>query len=383
MERGTERLDELLAGGPLRLLPNRVRRFYRGGALLDRFRGVAAAGTGAEGRDGDEPEDWVGSATSAWRPTGAASTVEGLSTLPDLDGRLLREVVDAVPDSLAGPGLADAAGGPTTGLLVKLLDSAIRLPVHAHPSRPFARRVLGSFFGKTEAWLVLATRQVPGEDVPHLRLGFRHDVDAAELRGWIEAERTEPLLDALHRREVHAGDAWLVPGGMPHAIGAGVFLVELQEPVDFSIVTETRGFPIRAGDAHLGLGWDLMIDSIDRTGRSADELDGLRGVRVRGEPAPGVEEETLLPGAADPYFRATRLTAHGGSPWPYDGSMTIGIVTAGEATIAGLGRSLELRRGTTFLVPAIAASRCHLIVTSASVEIVCSRPPHPDLLRAS
>src|SRR5918999_400842 len=140
MEGAADRLDVQLAAGPLRLLPNRVRRFYRGGALLDQFRGFVDAG------DGDQPEDWVGSATAAWRRPGDPATTEGLSVLPDLGGRVLRDVVSEAPEALAGRGLADAAGAPTTGLLVKLLDSAIRLPVHAHPSREFARRTLGSFF---------------------------------------------------------------------------------------------------------------------------------------------------------------------------------------------------------------------------------------------
>ena len=38
---------------PWRLLPNRVSRFYRGGLLIDRFRGEP------EPADTDRPEDWI------------------------------------------------------------------------------------------------------------------------------------------------------------------------------------------------------------------------------------------------------------------------------------------------------------------------------------
>ena len=62
--------------------------------------------------------------------------------------------------------------GSTTGLLVKLLDARERLPVHCHPTRQFARDVLGSPFGKAEAWIVVATRQVPGAEPPNVRVGF-------------------------------------------------------------------------------------------------------------------------------------------------------------------------------------------------------------------
>ena len=47
---------------PIALAPNRVPRFYRGGLLLDQLRGDP------EPRDGDRPEDWVGSATHDFAP---------------------------------------------------------------------------------------------------------------------------------------------------------------------------------------------------------------------------------------------------------------------------------------------------------------------------
>src|SRR4029079_16080454 len=98
---------------PWRLTPNRVWRFYRGGLLLDRFRGAADAG------DTDRPEDWVGSATRAWTPPGAPPTDEGLS-LAEIDGTT-RRVVDLLAEAPAAVGGEDlVANGPSTGILVKL-----------------------------------------------------------------------------------------------------------------------------------------------------------------------------------------------------------------------------------------------------------------------
>src|SRR4051812_16492681 len=95
---------------PWRLLPNRVSRFYRGGLLLDQFRG------NPDPKDADRPEDWVGSATRAWTSPGSPPTDEGLGDA-EVDGEV-RRVADVVPE---------------TGVLAKLLDAANRLPVHAHP----------------------------------------------------------------------------------------------------------------------------------------------------------------------------------------------------------------------------------------------------------
>jgi mannose-6-phosphate isomerase len=123
---------------PVALPPNRIGRFYRGGALLESFRGLSSSA------DANEPEDWVGSVTSVWQPSG--STDAGLSRLPD--GRTLRSLVG------------------DTGVLVKLLDAAERLPIHCHPTRPFAQRVLDSAYGKAEAWIVLETRRMRAQRNP-------------------------------------------------------------------------------------------------------------------------------------------------------------------------------------------------------------------------
>jgi mannose-6-phosphate isomerase len=230
---------------PRRLTPTRVYRFYRGGLLIDRMRGETGADT-------DSPEDWVGSVTQASNP-GRDEPLAGLSQLDD--GALLRDAIGADPEGWLGP---DAARG-STGVLVKLLDAAERLPVHFHPDRVFASEHFGSAFGKTEAWIVLATR---GEE-SEVWIGMRERVDRDTYRGWIDRQDRARLLNSLHRLPVRAGDVIFVPAGTPHAIGAGALIAELQEPTDFSIVCEWEGFPIAPDDSHLGLGWDIALEALD------------------------------------------------------------------------------------------------------------------------
>ena len=82
----------------------------------------------------------------------------------------------------------------------------------------------------------------------------------------------------MHALDLAAGDAVLVPAGLPHAIGEGAFVVELQEPTDLSILLEWSGFEIDgATDGHLGLGFDVALAAVDRRGWSADDISGLRG----------------------------------------------------------------------------------------------------------
>lgn len=289
---------------PRRVSPTRVYRFYRGGLLIDRMRG-------AEGADTEFPEDWVASVTPASNP-GRDEPLAGLSQLDD--GTLLRDAIAADPQGWLGPD----AGRGTTGVLVKLLDAAERLPVHFHPDRAFARAHFGSEFGKTETWIVLATREEESE----VWIGMRERVDRDTYLGWIERQDREALLGSLHRVPVRAGDVVFVPAGTPHAIGAGALLAELQEPTDFSIVCEWEGFPIAPQDSHLGLGWDVAIEAL--------RLDPR-------EPVLGLPDEARAFFWADEHAEPA-------------GRFAVWIVLDGEGTIDGE----PARRGDCFAVPAAA-----------------------------
>lgn len=139
------------------LPPNRVRRTYQGGGILD------AIETGIQGVDGNRPEDWIGSCTPAVNPGMEAIVDEGLSHLAD--GSLLSNKIAANPDVVL-----DRGGEPRPRFLLKLLDAAVRLPIQAHPTSAFAQERLGKPFGKFEAYVVLSVR--PGSP-GNLLLGFQ------------------------------------------------------------------------------------------------------------------------------------------------------------------------------------------------------------------
>jgi mannose-6-phosphate isomerase len=365
---------------PWPLGPNRVSRFYRGGALLEAFRGVPDR----EAADGDRPEDWVGSAVRSWTPPGEPPTDEGLSRIVTAGGEpTIASLLAADPEAVAGPPLAEAAG-VTTGVLVKLLDAGIRLPVHAHPTRAFARRRLGSFFGKAEAWIVLATRAIEGQEPPNVRLGFRRDVGREELRRWVDGDDSGDLLAAMHVRPTRAGEVWFVPPRTPHAIGAGVFIVEIQEPTDFSIVLELAGFPITPADATLALGWDVALEAIERRGRTDDEIDALRQrtqVLIRDA---SLRRESLLGAVAAPFFRAERLTVRGRARPAFEPAYLVGVVTAGAGTVRSGSGVLVVRAGSTFALPAAAVPDLELSADDRRhpLQLIACRPPLPAALDA-
>ncbi|MDG4829228.1 class I mannose-6-phosphate isomerase [Solwaraspora sp. WMMD1047] len=289
------------------LAANQPATFYRGAGRIAGFRGVPALP--------DRPEDWVGSVTTRF---GADSA--GLSTLPD--GRVLAEAIAADPRWWLGPERTDP------GVLVKLLDAGQRLPLHVHPDRRFATTHLASPYGKAEAWVIVSAR--PGA---YVHLGFARDVPADELASWVTGQRIGPMLDATNRVPVSAGDAIFCPAGLPHAIGDGILLVEVQEPTDFSVLLEYQSFGL--SDGHLGLGYDLALRCVDRGGWTPERLDRLRG------------GQRLLPEAADEFFDARRL--RGGDR--LERGFSVLVVVAGAGRLTGESDDLPLRRGDTLLVP--------------------------------
>ena len=128
---------------PLPLPYHPLYRFFEGGALTRQFRGLP------ERPDDWWSEDWVGSCTCAGNPD-PDGRVQGLSTVDLPSGQVtLKSLAEAWPEEMG-----DAS------VLVKLLSPSGPVPLHAHPTRAWARRHLGSPFGKTEAWILLDT---PGD----------------------------------------------------------------------------------------------------------------------------------------------------------------------------------------------------------------------------
>jgi mannose-6-phosphate isomerase len=361
-------MDELLAL-PLRLPPNRVYRFYRGGALMDRFRGVT------EPRDTVFPEDWVGSVTPAINPPEHSYPGEGLSSV-EVGGQSVR-IVDLLrerPEDVAGRSIVERYG-QTTALLVKLLDAGSRLPVHVHPTRELARQLFDSQFGKAEAWAILATRQVEGQLSPRIWLGFREDVSREQLMAWIERQETDAIRGAMNEIEVKPGDAVFVRPGLLHATGAGVFLVEAQEPTDFSIVAEHKGYPMTPDEAHMSKGWDQMIDVIDRAVVGPEELRALVPAPrpVAGNDTEGWREEDVWGTQSDPYFKAFRLSVNGSVAWPHTGVYAVVIVTEGAGVAETAHGRLAMKAGDTFAMlaataPTTISGDLQMLVTTPSFE---------------
>ena len=315
---------------PEKLASNQFDHFYKGGYKI----GALRHGPGGPMR----PEEWIGSMTTRF-----GEATMGLTTLSD--GTTLRDSVLKDPESWLGAEHLSTFG-PSSELLVKLLDPDQRLPVHYHPNRAFAKKHLSLQHGKTEAWIIL---EAPAG--ANVGLGFSQEQTKKDVAAMVEARDSQGLIDSLQKFDVKAGDAILVPSGVPHAIGAGIFVMELQEPTDLSALLEWNDFAVDGTvDGHLGLGFDTVLDALRYTPIEKIEAATLVTNNRLAEGA----DTSIFTGAADPYFRADYL----GSASPrVDAGFGIFLVLQGAGSISFDNASeMAIEKGDAVLIPASAGS---------------------------
>ncbi len=253
---------------PLKLKSTRVWRTYSGGKLIDELL------QRENPMDSQFPEDWIASLVIANNP-GREHLQEGLSGLEWDDNRqyTLKEVIDSDPEAFLGERHVKSFGN-NTGVLAKILDSAERLTIQVHPDQNDALKFFGSRFGKTEAWYILGGREMNGEP-PYVLFGFKPGI-TRELWKEIFMEQDIPrMLDALHKFYVKPGDLFFIDGGVPHAIGPGCFLIEIQEPTDYTLRTERktpRGLEVPDQLCHQGIGFEEMLDCFHYEGLQREDI---------------------------------------------------------------------------------------------------------------
>jgi mannose-6-phosphate isomerase len=306
---------------PQLLPPNVVPHWYAGGPALAVWRGLPPVGERS-------PEEWVGA-------TACRFGEPDLGRARLADGTLLRDAVRGDPRAWLG---RDDGDPGDTGVLVKLLDAGQRLPVHVHPTRAYASRHLGCAYGKTEAWYILQAA-----DDAAVWVGWREDVDRERISALVEKQDADAMLALMHRVPVRPGDGVLVPGGTPHAIGAGILLVEAQEPTDQSILLERTNTTASDDEIFLGLARDIALSAVDTV--AVDDITEL--TRHTGAHVAGLVE--VLPDQAAPYFRMELLTP--GADVPAGFAVAVVLSGAGSLTAAD-GESIDVNGGQTLVVPA-------------------------------
>ena len=363
---------ESLATEILAISPTRVWRTYFGGRELEKWLGAA------EPRDGDAPEAWVASTVRSRNPNPGTAD-EGLSLVRLADGTTvtLEEVIRSNPAAFLGAGHW-AKYGSNPGVLVKIIDSLNRLIIQVHPDKNFAKSVFASDYGKTEAWYILGGRSTAAE-APYVLLGFKPGVTRQQWERLFAAQDVAGMIDCLHKIPVQPGEVYYIAGGVPHAIGAGCFLVEIQEPTDYTIRMERQtpeGKPLPDILIHQGAGFDKMLDCFSyETATLAETLRQWRVAPREAARAPGGTETVLLGEERTRLFGMNRVSVSGEFPTDPAPFFTIAVVVAGKGQARYQGGSLAIKSGDLFFVPASLGPIHWQAAPGESLEILRCFPP--------
>ena len=213
---------------PWKLVQNKIVR-YPGGREIDRFRGIYP------GSDDGRPDAWVGSDTCTRNAAETGDPNNGCAEviLPDGTQCYLFEAVKAAPQEALGAAHMER-NGTGVGVLVKLLDAEKQLGLQTHPTRPYAKEWFNSDYGKEESWYVISKRD-DSPETPYVYMGFKEGVTYEMFEEAYDRDDIRAMEDCCHKIPVEVGDAFFIQAGLPHAIGCGCFVAEVQEPSDITV----------------------------------------------------------------------------------------------------------------------------------------------------
>jgi mannose-6-phosphate isomerase class I len=297
-----------------------------------------------------------------------------VSIEPDFPGRLDdgRSLADYISeDPLGVLGVEALRGRRGTALLVKYIDASEPLSVQIHPSDDYAGLARGEC-GKPESWYVIAREPGAG-----LYLGFQRGTVESDVRSALaEGRSLETLLRFV---PVEPGDFFLIEAGTPHAIGAGLTLVEPQHVLpgrrgvtyrywDWDRRYDAQGRPDPLGNARpLHVEHALSVTSWTRV--QADDF--IESIRLRAGP-PALSDapsEVALAGDGglqSEFLRVARVTGSGMHRLPAAHRMHAITVVEGAIQVAGL----KIEQGRSAVVPACLAGAA--IELRAAHAIVCA-----------
>jgi mannose-6-phosphate isomerase len=361
-----------LSRQPLKLCTARVWRTYTGGKLIDEWHAYKNPS------DSCFPEEWVSSLVTAYNPRAGSEAREGLSWLEHNGERLyLKDLIESDPVAFLGRQHVEPFG-KVAGVLIKVLDSAERLAIQVHPDKAAAKRLFRSDYGKTEAWYIIGRRTI-GSEPPYVLLGFKPGVTRRDWQRMFEAQDVPQMLDALHKIYVRPGDVYLVEGGVPHAIGPGCFLIEIQEPTDYTIRVERRtpgGLDLDDELCHQGLGFETMFDCFHYEG--VDRLELMERYYVASPPPPEGSRDyrqTLIGPDRTQVFSMDRIEVASELNIDTEHSFSSLIVVSGRGRLCYEDGCLDLVQGDQLFVPnGVSGLVCQNSGDTAVVLVQCFPP---------
>lgn len=351
----------------------RVWRTYFGGMELEKWMGIENA------EDGELPESWIASTVKARNPGREDVLDEGLSKVELKTGEiaLLKDIIDCDPVGFLGKDHVSKYGN-NMGVLAKIIDSLNRLTIQVHPDKEFAKRVFSSDYGKTEAWYILGGRKVNGEQ-PYVLMGFKPEVTREKWKNLFEKQDIEGMINSLNKIYVKPGEVYFIEGGVPHAIGSGCFLIEIQEPTDFTLRTEMKtpeGREISQQLCHQGAGFENLFDCFHYEGKTKEEVLSKWCIpHKKVFENENASEYILIGEDCTKLFSMNKVEIRGSYKQILGKSFSTVVVTSGQGIIKYEHGSLEVKQGDFLFVPATIKDIQWEAREDSKLEIIQCFPP--------
>lgn len=147
-------------------------------------------------------------------------------------------------------------------ILAKFIDAKQDLSIQVHPNDITAKERHNKN-GKTEMWYVIDCE--PGS---FIYAGFEENITREE---YVQRVEDGTIASAIARHPVHPGDVFYIPCGRVHAIGAGIFLAEIQRTSDVTYRIYDFDRVDKNGnkrELHTELAQDVVNRSLEITYRS-------------------------------------------------------------------------------------------------------------------
>ncbi len=218
-------------------------------------------------------------------------------------------------------------------LLIKFIDAQTPLSIQVHPHDPIAKERHNSF-GKNEMWYIM-----DADKEAEIIVGFNSQLNQESYSEYL---KNDQVLEVLNTVNTQAGDAFYIPTGRVHAIGAGVLLAEIQQTSDVTYRIYDYNRVDKATGKQRELHNDLALDVID-----FEVHDNYKTTYELNEN----QSNQLI---HSNYFKSNiiALTATIEKDYTEIDSFVIYICTKGSFEIVANQKSYLVKTGETILIPA-------------------------------
>jgi len=327
--------EKEIVRNPIFFERNRIYRVYRGGEMFHQLFGDTP-------ENSLYPEEWIASAVKALGTPHDDIPDYGISKVKDTEVPF-SELLRGYPRELLGP-------GKEFNIFAKVLHSAVRLPVQAHPDEEFSQNYFSDDKGKEEAWLFLAV-----EENAEIYFGFREGVGRKEFTEAVDKSEHDKdvMATLLNRVKISKGDIFFVPGKVAHTIGKGCMVLEIEQSTDYMLLAEHWCDEVHLTESQMfmGLEKDQAVECFDfERGAGKGIIDQCRMNAEVFMNKNGVIGKTLITEKETPNFSMNLYTLGRGS-FSFPRGPSIIIPISGRGMLKGPDTERNISKGEYFFLP--------------------------------